>query len=167
MTAPQPPFAIVLYRREAHGDGPWRVVSRVFEEYGFPFAESEYDADVLAPERFYDGETGWFWVAVDSAGKVVGCVGLTNDGAREFELHRLYVLASARGHRLGERLCRHVIEKAREHGCARLVLFSDIHFEHAHALYERCGWRVNRFRYAPDPWQSREWGFVMEFPEGR
>lgn len=162
-----PPFQVVPYQREAHGDGPWRVVSSVFHEYGFPFAESEYDADVVAPERFYDGERGWFWVAVDSAGEVVGCVGLTDDGGGEFELHRLYVLAEARGHHLGERLCAQVIEKAREQGCARLVLFSDVHFEHAHALYERCGWRVDRFRYAPDPWQSREWGFVMEFPEGR
>jgi GNAT superfamily N-acetyltransferase len=167
MTVPEPPFAIVPYRRESHGDGPWRVVSAVFEEYGFPFAESEYDADLLAPERFYDGESGWFWVVVDSGSQVVGCVGLTDDGGGEFELHRLYVLSAARGHRLGERLCQQVIEKAREQGCSRLVLFSDVHFEHAHALYERCGWRVNRFRYAPDPWQSREWGFVMDVPEGR
>ena len=166
MTALAPPFAIVPYERAKHGDGPWRVVSTVFEEYGFPFEESDYDADVLAPERFYHGETGWFWVALDAAGAVAGCVGLTDDGGGEFELHRLYVLAEARGHRLGEQLCQQVIERAREKGCRRLVLFSDVHFEHAHALYRRCGWRANRFRYAPDPWQSREWGFLMEFPEG-
>ncbi len=165
MTPFVPPFSIVPYERSLHGDGPWRVVSAVFEEYGFPFVESDYDADVLSPEKFYDGASGWFWVAVDSAGSVVGCVGLTDDGGGEFELHRLYVLSAARGHRLGEQLCNIVIETAREKGCRRLVLFSDVHFTHAHALYERCGWRLDRFRYAPDPWQSREWGFVMEFPE--
>ena len=158
-------YEIVPYSRERHGDGPWRVVSTVFEEYGFPFQESEYDADLLYPERYYDGEKGWFVVVEDEAGDVVGCVGLTDDGGGEFELHRLYVLSSARGHRLGERLCNWVIETAREKGARRLVLFSDVHFTHAHGVYQRCGFRNDRFRYAPDPWQSREWGFVMEFPE--
>jgi GNAT superfamily N-acetyltransferase len=141
------------------------VVSTVFEEYGFPFQESDYDADLLRPERYYDGKTGWFWVVEDAAGTVAGCVGLSDEGAGEFELHRLYVLSGARGDRLGERLSNLVIETARSRGAQRLVLFSDVHFTHAHAVYERCGFRRNRFRYAPDPWQSREWGFVMEFPE--
>lgn len=160
------PYRIVPYSRERHGDGPWRVVSTVFKEYGFPFQESDYDADLLRPEEYYDGQHGWFSVVEDADGAVVGCVGLSDEGNGEFELHRLYVLSSARGHRLGERLTRWVIELAREKGARRLVLFSDVHFTHAHDVYLRCGFRNDRFRYAPDPWQSREWGFVMEFPEG-
>ncbi len=161
------PFQIVPYDRERHSDGPYRVVSAVFDEYGFPFAENDYDADVMHPDRHYDGQTGWFWVAEDASGGVAGCVGLTDEGAGEYELHRLYVLAGARGQALGERLCSVVIEKARTRGAQRLVLFSDVHFTHAHALYRRMGFRANRFRYAPDPWQSREWGFLMEFPAER
>ncbi len=160
------PYRIVPYSRERHGHGPWRVVSTVFEEYGFPFQESDYDADLLHPEDHYDGVRGWFFVVEDTGARVVGCAGLTDEGGGEFELHRLYVLASARGHRLGERLTRLVIDLAREKGARRLVLFSDVHFTHAHGVYLKCGFRNDRFRYAPDPWQSREWGFVMEFPEG-
>ena len=163
MTRLRGPFEIAPYDRTRHGDGPWRVVSAVFEEYGFPFAESDYDADVMAPDKYYDGTTGWFSVAEDGEGMVVGCVGLSDEGGGEFELHRLYVLTEARGHGLGERLSQWVIDTARSRGAQRLVLFSDVHFTHAHALYERLGFRVNRFRYAPDPWQSREWGFIMEF----
>ncbi len=163
MTRLPGPFRIVPYDRARHGDGPWRVVSTVFDEYGFPFAESDYDADLARPEEHYDGKTGWFSVVEDADGGVVGCVGLSDEGNEEFELHRLYVLAEARGHNLGERLCRRVIETARDRGARRLVLFSDVHFTHAHGVYERCGFRANRFRYAPDPWQSREWGFIMEF----
>lgn len=163
MTRLPGPFAIVPYERGRHGDGPWRVVSAVFEEYGFPFAESDYDADLMAPDKHYDGATGWFSVAEGADGRVVGCVGLSDEGGREFELHRLYVLSEARGHGLGERLCQWVIETARAKGAKRLVLFSDVHFTHAHSLYERAGFRANRFRYAPDPWQSREWGFIMQF----
>ena len=158
-------FRVVPYARERHGDGPWRVVARVFEEYGFPFAEADYDADVLWPERHY--REGWFLVAEAADGEVVGCVGLSDEGDGEFELHRLYVLPEARGKGLGERLTREVIGLARAAGARRLVLFSDVAFEHAHRLYERYGFRRNRFRYAPDPWQSREWGFVLEFEEER
>lgn len=156
-------FRIVPYERERHGDGPWRVVARVFAEYGFPFSEAEYDADLLWPERFYP--EGWFLVAEGPSGEVVGCVGLTDEGAGEFELHRLYVLAEARGKGLGEALTRRVMAMARSAGARRLVLFSDVAFEGAHRLYERCGFRRNRFRYAPDPWRSREWGFVLDFDE--
>lgn len=154
-------FRVVPYDRVRHGDGPWRVVAAVFAEYGFPFAVDGYDADVLEPERHYP--PGWFLVAEDADGEVVGCAGLTDEGGGEFELHRLYLLPRARGQGLGERLTREVVRLAREAGAQRLVLFSDIAFEHAHRLYERCGFRRNRFRYAPDAWQSREWGFVMEF----
>lgn len=158
-------FRVVPYARERHGDGPWRVVARVFEEYGFPFAEADYDADVLWPERHY--REGWFLVAEAADGEVVGCVGLSDEGGGEFELHRLWVLPEARGKGLGERLTREVIGLARAAGARRLVLFSDVAFEHAHRLYGRCGFRRNRFRYAPDPWQSREWGMVLEFEEER
>ncbi len=156
-------FRIVPYARDRHGEGPWRVVAAVFEEYGFPFAEADYDEDVLWPERHY--REGWFLVVEDADGQVVGCVGLSDQGGGEFELHRLYLLPGARGKGLGEALTRRVVALAREAGARRLVLFSDVAFEHAHRLYERCGFRRNRFRYAPDPWRSREWGFVMEFGE--
>jgi len=152
----------VPYERSRHGDGPWRVVSAVFEEYGFPFAESDYDADVARPDEFYDGATGWFRVVEDADGGVGGCVGLTDNGGGVFELHRLYVLASMRRTGAGGALARWVIDEARARGARRLVLFSDVHFEDAHRLYQRLGFRCTKFRYAPDPFESREWGFEME-----
>jgi len=163
---------IVEYDRERHGDGPWRVVKAVFDEYGFPFDENDYDADLLRPHEHY--RPGWFWVAEDADGRVVGCVGLSDESgeessrrigggpSRRFELHRLYVLASQRRTGLGEGLVRTVIKAAREAGADELVLYSDIAFRDAHRLYLRCGFRNHRFRYAPDPWESREWGFTLD-----
>jgi GNAT superfamily N-acetyltransferase len=153
---------VVPYERKRHGDGPWSVVSTVFEEYGFAFAESDYDADLLAPERHYDGTSGWFAVAEDEAGEVVGCVGVTNEGDGLFELHRLYVLAEARRAGTGSKLVDWVLDRVREQGGRKVILFSDVHFEDAHRLYTRFGFRCTRFRYAPDPWQSHEWGFELE-----
>lgn len=164
--APPAPVSIVPYERARHADGPWRVVSAVFAEYGFPFAESDYDADLLDPARHYDGERGWFAVAEDAAGEVVGCVGVTDEGGGLFELHRLYVLAEARRGGTGRRLVEWVFATALAHGCTSMVLFSDVHFEDAHRLYTRCGFRCNRFRYAPDPFASREWGFVRDMTAG-
>ena len=159
----RPPIRILPYDKARHGDGPWRVVSAVFEEYGFPFAESDYDADLLEPSAHYDGVRGWFAVAEDCDGKVVGCIGVTDEGGGLFELHRLYVLAEGRRGGTGSRLVEWVFETAKGHGCTRMELFSDVHFEDAHRLYLRHGFRNDRFRYAADPWQSREWGFTREF----
>lgn len=155
------PFRIVAYDRSAHGDGPWHVVKTVFDEYGFPFDENDYDADVLHPDVYYSGERNAFMVA-EIDGTVVGCVGLTDEGEGVFELHRLYVIAGTRKHRLGQALVQLVIDAVRKRGGHRIVLFSDIAFDDAHRLYTRMGFRCNRFRYAPDPWQSREWGFVLD-----
>ncbi len=157
-----PPVAVVPYDRARHADGPWRVVKAVFAEYGFPFDENDYDADLLHPDEHYEGQSGWFAVAQDAAGEVVGCVGLTDEGGGLFELHRLYVLAEMRRTGAGSSLVRWALDIATVHGCERMVLFSDIAFEDAHRLYLRFGFRNHRFRYAPDPWRSREWGFELE-----
>ncbi len=154
---------ILPYDPQRHGDGPWRVVKAVFDEYAFPFDENDYDADLARPHEHY--REGWFWVAEDADGAVVGCVGLSDESNVRhglFELHRLYVLASQRNSGLGERLVRTVIEAARAADARELVLYSDIAFVAAHRLYRRCGFRNHRFRYATDPWASREWGFTLD-----
>lgn len=158
---PFPAERVVPYSRERHGDGPWRVVATVFEEYGFEFAVSEYDADLARPEEFYAGERNAFFVVEDESG-VVGCVGYTDEGNGVFELHRLYGLSRARRSGMGEALVRRVVDEARRLGGKKVILFSDVMFEDAHRLYMRCGFRCTRFRYAPDPWQSREWGFELD-----
>ncbi len=162
-----PPISVVPYDAARHGDAPWRVVSAVFAEYGFPFSENGYDDDLLHPAAHYDGRTGWFAVAENARGEVVGCVGVTGEGAGRFELHRLYVLAEARRAGAGSALIRWVLDTARARGATSVELFSDVHFIDAHRLYERFGFRNHRFRYAPDPWQSREWGFLLDLPGPR
>jgi GNAT superfamily N-acetyltransferase len=165
MVTAESAFEVVPYDRNLHGDAPWHVVKAVFDEYGFPFDENGYDADLNDPAAHYDGQAGWFAVAQDSDGWVVGCVGLTDEGQGLFELHRLYVLAEARRSGLGSALVEWVLAKARSRGARKVELFSDIAFTDAHRLYRRLGFRCHRFRYAPDPWQSREWGFELVLEE--
>ena len=153
--------AIVPYDAARHGDGPWRVVAAVFDEYGFPFSESDYDTDLMRPAEHYDGTRGWFAVAEDADGRVFGCAGVTDEGDGLFELHRLYVLAGHRRDGIGGRLVQWAIDVARSRGGRAVVLYSDVAFTDAHRLYQKKGFRNHRFRYAPDPWQSREWGFEL------
>ncbi|GAB4329775.1 MAG: hypothetical protein Kow0010_14440 [Dehalococcoidia bacterium] len=138
----------------------------VFEEFGFELEVDGYEADVVDPAAHYAPPANGFAVAEDGHGRVVGCVGFTGEGHGTFELHRLYVLREARRHGLGEALVRWVIGQARERGGTRIILFSDIQFTDAHRLYERLGFRRTRFRYAPDPWQSREWGYELSLAGG-
>jgi RimJ/RimL family protein N-acetyltransferase len=164
--AARPKVNPVPYDGQRHGDGPWRVVAAVFEEYGFPFAESDYDADLADPATYYDGTTGWFSVVEDDGGLVVGCVGLTDEGE---------ACSSCTGctcwHRRGgagrERAGAVGTGCGTERGARKVILFSDVHFEDAHRLYRRFGFCCTRFRYAPDPWQSREWGFELDLGAGR
>lgn len=166
MTAPAVTATVTPYNPARHGDGPARVVRAVFDEFGFELEVDGYEADILDPAAHYPPPAHGFAVAEDEHGRVAGCVGFTNEGGGTFELHRLYVLREARRHGLGEALVRWVVDQARHRGGSRVILFSDIQFLDAHRLYERIGFRRVRFRYAPDPWQSREWGFELRLDDG-
>jgi putative acetyltransferase len=149
----------------ADGLGPARVVQSVFEEYGFHFQLDGWDSDLadIATAYLQDGA---FWVALDGA-HVVGCIGVKPHGALVCELKRLYVLASHRGHRLGERLSLQAIDWARERGFRRVELWSDKKFPHAHALYECLGFVRFGERANDDPDQSHEWGYALDSQVGR
>ncbi len=149
---------IVPYEAARHGDAPWQVIRTVFKEYDFEFTDGEYQDDIAR----YNGVSGWLAVAEDESGKVVGCVALADERNGLYELHRLDVLPEARRVGLGERLVRWGIDGVVARGGHTLELYSDVVFLDAHRLYRRMGFRNHRFRYAPDPWQSREWGFTMD-----
>lgn len=151
--------AVVPYDAARHGDGPKQVVINAWEPYGYEFSD-EHDADMVRPDLAYP--LGFVVAVPQGSDRVVGCVGISDEGRGTYRLNRLYVLEEARRQGLGGKLVDWVIDEARRHGGRKLILFSDIAFEDAHRLYTRKGFRCTRFRYAPDFWQSREWGFEME-----
>ena len=151
---------LVPYARERHGDGAWRVVSAVFQEYSWEFSSAGYDDDVLRPETHYRAPGGF--AVVEDEGRVVACVGYTVEAPGLVELHRLYVLPEMRREGLGERLVQWVLDSAAASGATTVVLYTDINYLAAHRLYQRIGFRCFTFRYAPDPWQSREWGYILD-----
>ena len=170
MDAPPPPppasssedeITLEPYDRARHGDGPARVVERVFREFGFTWEPLGYHFDVLFPEQAYAPPDRFFEVAVWD-GDVVGTVGgALADGVAK--LKRLYLAESLRGLGIGRRLLDRFVAWARAQGATRAVLWSDKRFTQAHRLYERAGFRVVGDRICPgDPDHSDEFGYALE-----
>jgi GNAT superfamily N-acetyltransferase len=139
------------------------LIGRVFAEYGFVWEPAVEVPDLLAFDAHYAPPRGAFWVVVDAAGGVVGSAGVERLDADAAELHRLYLAAGRRGRGLGEALVDAALAWCRARALARLVLWSDTRFEHAHRLYLRLGFRQDGERtLAGDLNDSREFRFERE-----
>lgn len=143
-----------------HRDAMIAVVQDVHREYGFTWEADGYHRDLYTVEETYLAPGGMYWVALDGE-RVVGCVGLTLHG-KECELHRLYLLASHRGRGLGRRLLETAIRHACEHGCRRMIAWSDVKLPDAHRLYRKMGFVQEGQRICDDPDQALEYGFWKE-----
>jgi len=100
---------------------------------------------------------GRFVVALDDSGAVVGCVAYHRLDDSTAEMKRLYVMPSGRGHRLGERLARRIVELAREDGYERMVLDTVAPLEAAVSLYRKLGFEEI------EPYYHNPFGDVIYF----
>ena len=82
-----------------------------------------------------------FWVA-DSAGEILGCVGLTRESDARARLRLLFVEPEARGMGLGRRLTETCIAFAREQGYAEVVLWTVSVLEAARKIYADVGFKM-------------------------
>ena len=82
-------------------------------------------------------------------GSVVACAqltvmpGLSLRGMTRAEIEGVRVAAALRGQGVGERLIRHLVERARERGCGLVQLTSNRTREEALRFYERLGFRAS------------------------
>jgi ribosomal protein S18 acetylase RimI-like enzyme len=88
-------------------------------------------------------------IVVESAGGIVATmhlielVSLTKVATRRMEVEAVRVQADLRGQRIGEKMMRWAIERAREKGCGTLQLTSDARRTEAHAFYTRLGFKAS------------------------
>lgn len=142
----------------ADASGVIDLIERVFLEYGWIWDPAVEVPDLLRWTP-YEPPDGAFFVIRDG-GRVVGSVGVDRAGDDTAELHRLYLDPAWRGRGLGEALVSTIVGWCRERGVARLVLWSDTRFVHAHRLYLRMGFRRTGERVLPeDVNQTREYRF--------
>ena len=134
------------------------LIGRVFAEYGWIWEPATEVPDLLRWTP-YEPPHGAFFV-VRQGGRVVGCVGVDRVGEDVAELHRLYLEPGMRGRGLGDALVETILGWCRDNGIARLVLWSDTRFVHAHELYRRHGFARTGERELPEDLnQSREYRF--------
>lgn len=137
------------------------LIGKVFAEYGWIYDPPTEVPDLLDFDAHYAAPRGAFWVVTDGA-RVVGSVGVDRRGVGA-ELHRLYLEPGQRGRGLGEALVARVLEWCRAEAIARLELWSDTRFEHAHRLYVRLGFRQDGERTLEgDINDTREYRFERE-----
>lgn len=116
------------------------LIGRVFVEYGWIYDPPSEVPDLLDFDAHYMAPRGAFWVVTDGE-RIVGSAGVDRREPGAAQLHRLYLEPGQRGRGLGEALVARVLEWCRAHAIARLELWSDTRFEHAHRLYARLGFR--------------------------
>jgi len=128
----------------AQSGGELESIRRLFREYSELVSAAlcfQGFEDELAglPGKYVPPE-GLLLLARDAGGDA-GCVAMKRLDARSAEMKRLFVRHAHRGTGLGRRLTQLVIDKARDSGCARLVLDTMPHLTEAIALYRSMGFR--------------------------
>lgn len=149
----------IVAATRADAPGVIDLIRRVFVEYGWIWDEATEVPDLLRWAPHYEPPHGAFYV-IREGGRVVGSAGVDRVDAITAELHRLYLDPGLRGRGFGDGLVDAIIAWCRTHGLARLMLWSDTRFEHAHRLYLRNGFRQTGKRVLPeDVNHTREYRF--------
>lgn len=107
-----------------------RLVETVLREHGLWASHKPGLDDLLRPRAVYAA-----LLVVEAGGRVVGCGGLTKDGA----VQRMYLLKPWRGRGLGAALLTALIARARKRGLTRLRLETAPRLKAAIALYRSFG----------------------------
>ena len=124
-------------------------VRTIMREYalatGVDLAFQKFDEEMAALETFYEA----IFVAREGTA-LAGCVALRSLGEGLCEMKRLYVRPAFRGHDLGRKLARQVIEEARARGYKAMRLDTLPSMLTAMSLYESLGFReIEPYRYNP------------------
>ena len=133
------------------------LIREYTEWFGRDLSFQALDDELDHIEDKYLPPEGRLVVALDDAGAVCGCVAYHRLDASTAEMKRLYVRPSGRGHRLGERLARRIMELAQEDGCTRMVLDTVAPLEAAVSLYRKLGFEE------VEPYYHNPFGDVIYF----
>jgi GNAT superfamily N-acetyltransferase len=98
--------------------------------------------------RTIDADPKQHLLVAEVDGRVVGSLvlivvpNLSHQGTPWAEIENMVVHEAMRGHRIGEALVQHAIDVARDVGCYKLTLTSNMRRTDAHRFYERMGFKT-------------------------
>jgi putative acetyltransferase len=151
------------------------VIKSVYDEYGFGWFPDGYHYDLYHLDEAYWQLGDEFYLATWN-GEPVGTAALeifpavpanvteplTRIEGSDCSLERLYVIASARGKRIGQSLTEFIIQRAKDLNRTGMEIWSDVKFAQAHSLYQKLGAQVVSHRLCDDPDQSPEHGLFLK-----
>lgn len=133
---------VIIQEADVTGDD-LAFVKTLFVEYaeglGFSLCFQGFDKELAGLPGKYAKPKGNLWLAwVDGA--LAGCVGVRPYGKKRAEMKRLFVRPGFRGHRLGSRLTRTVVDHAKQAGYKTLLLDTiEDQMREAQAIYRQIG----------------------------
>jgi N-acetylglutamate synthase-like GNAT family acetyltransferase len=99
-----------------------------------------HDLEVLDhPQEFVIDKGGILFLLKDDDGSIIGSAGLYRMDDEEYELIKMSVAPEQRGKKYGDLLLQTCIDKAREIGLCKLILYSNSNLQTAIKLYEKSG----------------------------
>ena len=139
--SPQQPEIVAYQDRHAED------FARLNREWldGFGLYEEPDGKHLYSPRETILDPGGEILIA-ESNGRVVGTCALVPVSDKVFEIAKLAVAQEFRGAGLGRRLTERVLQRARDRGAMRIILFSSSKLGAALKLYESLG-----FRHVPPP----------------
>jgi GNAT superfamily N-acetyltransferase len=128
---------IIDYDKKYHSDFK-RMNLEYLDKYNLT---ESHDMIILDnPEEYVIGRNGFLWLA--KAGKeIVGTVGIIPEGHGIFELIKMCVAESWRGKGISKLLLGTCLQKVKELGGKKLILFSNHQLQTSLKLYEKYGFR--------------------------
>lgn len=106
--------------------------------------------DLNGLENYYISPGGNFFVATDKS-RLLGFIGLRNDGEGQGVIKRLAVIPDEQRRGIGKTLAGSIIDWAREAGFSKLTLHTNIG-EKARALYEQFGFEIKGWVPEHEDW---------------
>ncbi|MDN3202758.1 GNAT family N-acetyltransferase [Algoriphagus sediminis] len=133
----QQTFEILPYSRE---------LQKHFEEINLPWVEGFFSVEPVDQAQFDDPENviikkGGSIIFAKHNEKIVGTVALSKVDHETFEMIKMGVRPEAQGLGIGRALGEAIIQKAKEMGGKKLILYSNSKLGTALRLYEKLGFR--------------------------
>ena len=136
---------IIEYENRYHADFK-RLNLEWLDKYGLT---ESHDLLILDdPQGIVLDNGGFIWLA-KAGEEIVGSVGIMNEGEGIFELIKMGVNENWRGKGIARMLIEICLQKAKEIGIKRLILFSNHQLQTAIRLYEKYGFKQVEVTGAP------------------
>ena len=112
------------------------------------------------PEEIVIGRGGFIWLA-RAGEEIVGTVGIMPEGHGIFELIKMCVAESWRGRGISKLLMETCLQKVKELGGKKLILFSNHQLKTALKLYEKYGFK--NVEVTDSPFETADVKMELEF----